>query len=179
MSNFVCADTHFWHDRVIMYERRPWSNLNEMHEDMISRWNSVVNKSDTVYLLGDASLGNKKNTTSIISRLRGNKILIMGNHCMRNSVTWWRDTGFHWVSKYPIMYGSKPCNPTMDVCLSHIPLSNIRKTNMINIHGHLHSNIGSEIYKNAKNTICVSMENINYTPVDLDELIEQIREGMK
>jgi calcineurin-like phosphoesterase family protein len=48
---------------------------------MIAKWNDVVTDEDTVYMLGDIFLGNHHNELKgILSRLKGTKILILGNH---------------------------------------------------------------------------------------------------
>lgn len=53
-------------------------------EILLKNWNSVVNNNDTVYILGDIGrCGNNKDNEylcSIISRLKGKRILIRGNH---------------------------------------------------------------------------------------------------
>ena len=53
MKNYYIADTHFGHERVIEFDKRPFSSLEEMEEEMIRRWNAVVERGDTVYILGD------------------------------------------------------------------------------------------------------------------------------
>lgn len=55
------------------------------HDQLIKkRWNAIVNNNDNVYILGDIGRegGNKDNEylCAIISTLKGNKILIQGNH---------------------------------------------------------------------------------------------------
>ena len=53
---WITSDTHFFHNRIIQYEDRPFANAMEMNEQMIERWNSVVRKDDLVYHLGDVML---------------------------------------------------------------------------------------------------------------------------
>ena len=47
--NFYISDMHFYHQNIIAFDKRPYKNLEEMHDDMIKKWNSVVNNNDTVY----------------------------------------------------------------------------------------------------------------------------------
>ncbi len=55
--------------------------LEEMHEDMKSRWNRKITNGDRVYILGDVSLrGRQEELIALVSTLKGHKILIRGNH---------------------------------------------------------------------------------------------------
>ncbi len=78
---FFTSDTHFGHERIIELAKRPFKSVEEMDDAMISRWNSVVGKADTVYHLGDYSLYHRKDTLKKLrERLNGKIILIAGNH---------------------------------------------------------------------------------------------------
>ena len=75
-KHFVIADLHFSHKNIIEYEKRPFENVQQMNETIIKKWNSVVSKNDTVFVLGDVSFTNKEETKEIVSRLNGRKVLI-------------------------------------------------------------------------------------------------------
>jgi len=62
---------------IIKYCNRPFKNVVEMDECMIQRWNERVKDGDTVYHLGDISMGNPY---LYLKRLRGIKHVIVGNH---------------------------------------------------------------------------------------------------
>ena len=79
-KTFYISDPHFFHKNVIIYDKRPFENENEMNEEMIRRWNAQVSPKDTVYILGDLSWTGPDKTEDILKRLNGNLILIMGNH---------------------------------------------------------------------------------------------------
>lgn len=74
------SDLHFNHHNAIGYSNRPFANVEEMNEALISRWNSKVQDDDLVYVLGDLTLGKYSDMIPIVSRLRGRKILLQGNH---------------------------------------------------------------------------------------------------
>lgn len=76
---FFTSDQHFWHNNVIRYCNRPYSNIDEMNEDLVNKWNSVVNPEDTVYILGDFSLAFRP-VEIYPHRLNGTKYLVPGNH---------------------------------------------------------------------------------------------------
>ena len=75
------ADTHFGHKNIIRFCKRPFSNINEMNEVLIERWNKKVLSDDTVYVVGDFAWDNPK---KYLDRLKGNIILIAGGHDYRN-----------------------------------------------------------------------------------------------
>ena len=47
------SDTHFGHNNIIKFCKRPWKTTEEMNEALIERWNSVVKPDDIVFHLGD------------------------------------------------------------------------------------------------------------------------------
>ena len=86
---------HFGHDQILRYCKRPFGNVDEMDNELIRRWNEVVQPSDTVYHLGDFSMGRvpesfvpvgshsvteKAFIESMASRLNGTKIFVKGDH---------------------------------------------------------------------------------------------------
>lgn len=83
MAAFFTSDPHFSHENIIKYCNRPFKDATEMNEVMISDWNSIVTKRDTVYSLGDFSMARMKNidiALDVIDRLNGTIHLVYGNH---------------------------------------------------------------------------------------------------
>jgi len=54
---FFISDLHISHKNILKYDGRPYSDLAEMHVDLIKRWNEVVQPDDVVYYLCDLSFG--------------------------------------------------------------------------------------------------------------------------
>ena len=77
MTNYCISDTHFDHANIIKLCNRPFANVDEMNEEMVRRWNSVVTPADTVYHLGDFAW---KRNEYWRSRLNGHIIWVPGNH---------------------------------------------------------------------------------------------------
>ena len=50
---YFTGDLHFGHENVLRFDGRPFSSVEEMDEELISRWNNKVGKGDIVYILGD------------------------------------------------------------------------------------------------------------------------------
>ena len=80
MGLFFTADTHFGHANIINLCRRPFENVNEMDDRLITEWNGIVDKDDAIYHLGDFAWKNTKKARWILTRLNGIKFLCHGNH---------------------------------------------------------------------------------------------------
>jgi calcineurin-like phosphoesterase family protein len=160
MKKLILADNHFQHKNIIKYESRPYLSVDDMDLDMIYKWNSVANYDDIVYNLGDIALANMDFLTWLSYQLHGEIHLIKGNHD-RKSNAQYQSLGWKVYNKPIILWKDR-------VILSHRKLDVGNK--WLNIHGHTHSKT-----VNDKNHFCVSVEHINYTPIDLDELIRSLR----
>lgn len=78
------SDTHFAHANIIRFCHRPFATTEEMDEYIIQQWNALVKPDDTVFHLGDFAWGGSSVWTRVLERLNGHKILIIGNHDIKN-----------------------------------------------------------------------------------------------
>jgi calcineurin-like phosphoesterase family protein len=179
---FLVSDTHFGHMGVCKFTRndgvtklRPWTDPDEMDEEMIKRWNATVRPNDKVYHLGDVVINRKALKT--LSRLNGDKVLIRGNHDI------FRDDEyreyFRELRAYHVMNG---------MILSHIPVHEESLGRFgVNIHGHLHANRVKKPrgYDVKKGTMlysddidpryhCVCVEQTDFTPILFEDVIKRI-----
>lgn len=98
MSNiFFTSDHHFGHANIIKFSSRPFQNVEEMNEVMISRWNEKIGPNDEVYHLGDFGITTPEDFQNIVSRLNGIIYLIVGNH--EGSALGYRKR-FKWIKEY-------------------------------------------------------------------------------
>lgn len=157
-KTFYIADTHFGHANIIKYCDRPFKDIYEMTEVLVNNWNSVVSEDDEVWFLGDFTLShNKEIITKLVSRLNGHIYMVMGNHDYL-SIAEYMACGFEKVYDMPIIYNNF-------YILSHEPIFMNENMPYFNIYGHVHNN---SIYADrTKNSWCVSVERINYTPAEL------------
>lgn len=79
---FITSDLHFGHANILKYnpDTRKYRDVNHMNTEMIREWNSSVTDEDLVYILGDVAFCNVNDAVAIMRQLRGQKILIAGNH---------------------------------------------------------------------------------------------------
>jgi len=173
---FVISDPHFGHSNIINVPGRLglFSTPEEHDETLIDNWNSVVSKRDKVFLLGDVGFDRKGYVTNeVIPRLPGFIHVIGGNH----------DTA-EILQKFYRSHGVVTYKHTV---LTHIPIHPQEMYWDFNIHGHLHSNVVKK-YANGPaegsldvirerdiRYINVSCEQVGFTPVDLNNLIEENR----
>lgn len=159
---WVISDTHFQHDNILKYTDRPYDTVEEMNEKLIENWNSVVKPQDKIYHLGDVTFGNKnKYITDIHKRLNGRKRLIVGNHDDVKFLSPY----FEKVSMWRMWYD-------LDILMTHVPVhpsvleeNRFRSNEVINVHGHIH-----ETQSPGANYKCVCVEQINYTPIHIEDL---------
>jgi calcineurin-like phosphoesterase family protein len=156
----IWPDLYLGHENVIRYCNRPFADVTEMSMALLHAWKSAVKNGDTIINLGDVGLKlNKEYLTTVIQRLPGYKILVMGNHDRKKSVRWWLDVGFNEVYPRPVVYEGK-------YILSHAMVDISKGSEFINFHGHVH-NLESGI----PNCINVSVEATGYKPVLIEDMV--------
>lgn len=136
MTIFITSDTHFHHRNILDFEDRPFNTLDDMHKGMIDAWNSVVGKHDIVYHLGDFSLGKPADWVDILDQLKGNFILIDGNHDKDKTVRKVMIDGYI-GERYQV--GTTIKVDGMKLNLTHYPLDIGLRMNNFSVHGHIHS----------------------------------------
>lgn len=153
MMEFFTADTHFYHEDLLTsqhFSPRPYDNIHDEHEGLITAWNTRVSENDQVYHLGDVAMMNhvrperhaNELVAEILEQLNGHITLIKGNHDARSL--------FKYLSHHnPILTDGRTKYTFEDVgCivkanhhqffLTHYPLIFGKSQNSINLHGHIH-----------------------------------------
>lgn len=161
------ADLHLGHEN--MARHRGFTSAVEQDEYIVKQWNSVVTKRDLTYILGDVTM--EKADYSILDQLNGRKIVVGGNHDKPNHS---RKMLEH-IDYIAGMIQYK------GIFLTHCPVHPMEMGYRIkyNIHGHIHEKLveydfklfGITLFKRVdRRYICVSCEQVNYTPKTLAEL---------
>jgi calcineurin-like phosphoesterase family protein len=169
MSNVrFIADLHFSHTSMAI--KRGFTTVEEHDEHIIKQWNSVVNKRDTTYILGDITMETSK-PYPLLARLNGVKHVVLGNHDMSKDVAE--------LSKYVVKISGMIKYKGM--FLTHCPIHPMELDYRVNknIHGHIHENVVKIDISDNRVGLCeikddryigVSCEQINFTPKTLKEL---------
>lgn len=166
MEIFVISDTHFDHTNIISYSNRPFVNTASMDNAIIQNWNSVVSDDDIVYFLGDFTFGPKENIMKYATQLKGHKHLILGNHDRQKQL--YLDAGFESVYKETFL--ALPEIGSLGIFLTHKPKMEL-EDKCVNIHGHIHDHQLDPLMFDTEKYFNVSVENINYTPIKLQDII--------
>ena len=78
---YITSDTHFGHANIIRYCDRPFSSVEEMNEEIVRRFNSVLGPDDVLLHLGDVAMGNREKNLAYMKQIKcARKILKYGNH---------------------------------------------------------------------------------------------------
>ena len=83
---FFVSDTHFQHENIIKYCKRPFKDITENDEELIRRWNEKVPENGIVFHLGDVGFGRPETINDILKHLNGKIYLVIGNHDWRHVV---------------------------------------------------------------------------------------------
>lgn len=183
-KTFLISDQHFGHANILKFTKadgtpvRPdFKDVEDMNQFMISQHNKTVGPDDIVYFLGDvafkASVFHK-----VMPLLNGKKRLILGNHDHLKISDYMQYFG-NIASAEHIKYSD-----TLKFVLCHYPMH--PEANSPNypicIHGHIHeknitdtNHINGDIIRD-KRYINVSVEQINYTPISMTEIISRYKE---
>ncbi len=168
-EKWFISDTHFGHSNMLKFKRddgtpvRDFKDTFEMDETMVQNWNSVVKDNDYVYHLGDVTFRYDGYFNNIMSRLKGKKRMLVGNHDKLQNPNL-----FRWFEKVEYWKGF----PKENFTITHVPhiIDKIRDGEF-NVHGHTH-----QTNEPDPRHINVCVEVRDYTPVHMDTILEEIKQ---
>jgi calcineurin-like phosphoesterase family protein len=142
---FFISDTHFHHESIIKFCKRPFNNVTEMDETLIKNWNDTIPEDGIVVFGGDFIMSsNKKYITSLVEKLNGKIYFIFGNHDYQNKLD--RPdiiSLFHQtlnMGQFTVMDDDLPSGfgNHLNFIVTHYPFMFWRR-GYIHLHGHVHS----------------------------------------
>lgn len=187
---FFTADHHFGHENIIEFCNRPFVDVSQMDKELILSWNSVVGHEDTVYHLGDFTLGTRAH--GYMQQLNG-RMLILGlhQHHDRRWLEFYKEKPGPFYTVWKPMWHDKatitpitilppmytlwkkeiPQWPSVPIVLSHFPMKvwDRKHYGAIHLHGHSHGNL-NEYDPLAYD---VGIDNNDFLPVSLKEIVEK------
>jgi len=179
-NTWFTSDTHFGHARIIELCDRPFDSVDAMNEAIIDNWNAVVKPGDRVFHMGDVAMGQIADSLPLVSRLNGDKTLVIGNH----DRLFWENKESMKERFWPIyrehftacIEGSRWNN---DFLMSHFPYEGdsheearhldsrpVDRGDWL-VHGHVHTE-----WKIRGRQINVGVDVWDFTPVHLDQILE-------
>ena len=167
-KNYYIADLHLGHEKIIELCSRPFSSIEEMDEALIAAWNKKVHRDDRVYIVGDLIYKSAADPEKYLSRLKGKKYLILGNH------------DSDWLGKVDEKKWFEEVTPMLTVntghgngMLCHYPVIDYRAKYLI--HGHVHLRTNEDwwhVLKNDERALNAGVDVNGFEPVTLEELME-------
>jgi len=79
MAVYYTADLHLGHKNILQV-RTQFQSIDEHDAFLLDKWNEKVTDSDEVYILGDLSYKSQYHISHYLSRMKGRKHLVIGNH---------------------------------------------------------------------------------------------------
>lgn len=172
---FVTSDQHFNHKNIIKYCDRPFSSVEEMNEELIKRWNAVVSKDDTAFVLGDFFMGRLTEIEDILSRLNGHIMLVEGNHDNDSRIATMtscgnvKNLGPLFIMDYRGI-NIAMCHYPIDFDLRNMVSKASKK--MLFLYGHIHNLAPKGLDRGC--FYHVGVDTNDFTPVDLDSIIDEV-----
>lgn len=190
-NTFFTSDLHIGHTNSLKFDNRPFKDLQDMHRVLVNNYNSCVSENDICYFLGDVGVTNNTTLNSIVSKLNGTKVLILGNH--DKGVNSMYSVGFD-----AVLYSATLYIANERVTMSHCPLPGIPReitTGMrgatlgenwhgesrhkqysvpnegqFHLHGHIHSPNNGKSQKILDKQYDVGVPANNYRPVSISTI---------
>ena len=182
MTIWLTADIHYGHKNIIKYSERPFKNITEMNNTIVSNWNSVATCKDTVYILGDITLESIHTFREFIKRIVAKEVFIIPGGHDKRWVKQFPDDYFHkysgdydydkYVNIVSSLYEIRVAHETIVLC--HYPMETWEKSHYgsLHFHGHAHCHLPLR-----KNRLDVGVDCHNFFPVSLEQAKKLIQEN--
>lgn len=182
-TRLFTSDLHIGH--ALVSRARGFTSVGEHDEEVVRRWNAEVRPEDTVFVAGDAVMGDRRKNLRLLARMNGTKHLIAGNHddCWPGHSNSWAKQALYqevFASVQPFL------RLTIDrriVLISHFPYTadrtdpprynqyRLRDEGELLLHGHTQSSAR----RTSPREIHIGMDAWDLTPVAECRIIGMIR----
>lgn len=159
---WVWSDQHLGHNNAIELCGRPFTTTDEMTSALIANAQRVVGPDDVLIFVGDIGFKSRGVINSMLDSIPCYKIHIVGNHDMERDG---KVIDYNVDERY-LCYVHDAGD--IQLWFTHYPMDNV-PSNCVNVHGHIHQNLANPW------NINVSVEHIDYTPINLTDVLERAR----
>lgn len=161
--HWFTADPHYGHGRIIEFCNRPFKDVAEMNDRMVSECRAHVGQDDDLWILGDfigarATDAERREVRSIFHAIPGRKHLIKGNH----DRPWVRDLPWESVAETADIVVDR-----QRLFLCHYPMITWpgARRGALNLFGHVHQN-----WLGSQNSVNVGVDAWEFRPTTLPEI---------
>lgn len=164
---FFSSDFHIGHKNIIKYSKRPFDDLAEMEETIIERWNKVVGRKDTAYLVGDTFWQghscHEDLARKFIKKLNGHITLVEGNHDVDLAKKFNKGVRRQIITQ-------KWEGHRFEIC--HYPMLTWNRAHhgAIMVHGHTHQT--HKLTLPPKRLVHIGTDAWDFTPVSAEQIVD-------
>lgn len=176
---WITSDTHFCHVKDFLWKPRGFESVQEMNEEIVKRWNSVVAPNDIVYHLGDVMLNDNETGIRFLNRCYGDIRILTGNHDTATRIQEYANIR---PTISPIGFATVIKHKGYSFYLSHYPTITSNhdadkplKRRVISLCGHSHTTDPFADWDKGLIYHC-ELDAHNCYPICLDDIIEDIKE---
>ena len=199
-STFFTSDWHIGHENSLVFDNRPFRDLDQMHRVLVNNYNAQVPKDGICYFLGDIGVSSSEICLKIMNQLNGTKVLILGNHDKKMNAMY--GCGFDVVLNAATIYIANE-----RVTMTHCPLRGLFREDVegmqgvneyqnwhkehihtdfsivdegqFHLHGHIHSPNKGRSQKILGKQYDVGVPGNKYRPVSISEIESWIAQYKK
>lgn len=169
------ADWHFLHKNMLRYCNRPFKDTNHMHKSIIENFNDVLTENSHLWILGDVSMtstSNMNKVAALISKIKGHKHLVLGNHDEARPYTYINHVGFTTVHTSMWFQHEK-----LNFFMAHDPAvyNVVESTGSIMLCGHVHL-LFKHLFPHKK-VINVGVDAWDFKPVGIEQVLEIVNDN--
>lgn len=182
---FFTSDTHFGHEWIINFNKRPYLSSDDMDYKLIQNWNSIVTTDGLTFILGDIGATDDERIVEIFNQLNGDKILIKGNH---DNIYSEDALNSIFIEIHDMLYigiDDEVASKKQDIVLCHYPLFDWNNFfgGSWHLFGHLHTRELAE-FDTLKSKLFaqqydVGIDNNDFRPISYYEVKEIIERQMQ
>ena len=178
---WLSSDPHLFHNKPFIYEARGFKTIEEMNWNIIKNYQDTVDYDDEFYILGDLILGGAQKTDEEIyktlTQIPGHIHIILGNHDTDRRANIFRLL----PQVLDVVYADKFDYGGLHFYLSHYPTITCNydddkglRMRLFNLCGHTHTKDKWANWNTGSYHVEVDAHNCK--PVDLDTIVEEIRD---
>ena len=176
---FFSSDHHFAHRNIIKFIPRDFSSVSEMDEALIRLWNQTVSPNDTIYHLGDFTLGGQEMARGYFRRLNGTIKAVPGGHDHRWCKTHWLGKMGNYFSAQGVpveilhpLHTLKTQGVVVVLCHWAMKTWHLSHHGSYHLFGHSHSRLSGD-----GRSMDVGVDAHHYRPVSLPAIIQELNNG--
>ena len=168
MVNWYTADTHFGHDNIIKFCKRPFRDTAHMEQVLLDNLQASVGPEDDLWILGDLVVGTRSKSRDWLDDLFGllpgrRKHLVTGNHDKELVLS------LPWDTVTPLAeVRDGPQNQSQTLC--HYPMLtwNHARRDALMMFGHVHDN-----WLGHRNCVNVGVDVWDFRPVRIEDIAKR------